>query len=63
MEKNMERVSSKLYKFQEGASLTFGHFKIAHIPLVFSVDALMVLYGLPSYAKYLDGGNLSILEN
>lgn len=33
--------------------MTFSHFKIAHIPLDFSVIALMVLHVLPAYAKIL----------
>lgn len=51
----MERVffSSKLPKFQEGSFVTFGHFKIVHVPLDFSVVALMVLHVLPTYAKIL----------
>lgn len=55
MEQTMERVffSSKLPKFQEGSSVTFGHFKIAHVPLDFSVVTLMVLHVLPTYAKIL----------
>lgn len=55
MEQTMERFffSSKLHKFQVEASVTLSHFKIAHIPLDFSVVALMVLHVLPAYAKIL----------
>lgn len=45
--------SSKLHHFKEGASVTFDHFKISHIPLDFSVIALVGLHVLPVYAKHI----------